>query len=86
MGETFYDEVVGMDDADYTDATFTKCEMRYSGKPASFVHCRFDHCMLMLSGPAANTRKILADWAQGYLDQGISYERTWDLIFGEEGP
>ena len=86
MSDTFYDEVVVMDDATYIGVTFTKCRIEYSGGRTATIDCNFHDCELVLKGPASGALHMIAIWGQSFLDNGCSYERAWDLMFGTTKP
>lgn len=55
VGKTFKNQTVVMDDKNYVQCTFTKCEIVYTGGDFSWVNATFDDCKITITGNAAKT-------------------------------
>ena len=73
---------VKLDDNDFTDCTFHRCTLDYSGTaPVSFVGCSFDDVNWVFSGPAQNTLSFLQGLYHGMGEGGKALvEATFDNL------
>ena len=55
VGKTFRDQTVVMDDKNYVQCTFQKCEIVYTGGDFSWVNSKFEDCKVTITGNAGKT-------------------------------
>jgi hypothetical protein len=83
--QTFTDIQVFLDGSTFTNCTFVRCELVYSGfLPASLSGNRFDGgCRWSLTGPALNTLRFMSTLHQAGGGTQALIENVFDSIRGK---